>query len=115
MNQDTQPTSNSGVCPKRTAWREYRGVELLIVGLAVVGALCLLPFVAALLGLALKLALGLIGLAVGLICAFLSLVLGLTLGALGLLVSLLGACLGFLVSPPGVILMAILIYFMYEE
>lgn len=115
MDEGNQDTGSSDTLTGRTGWRDSRGTQLLVTGLAVVGALCVLPIAAGILAVLVKVAIGLIAAAIGLVCGLASLVIGLVFGALGLLVGLLGAVAGFLVSPPGLLIIAIVLYFKLRD
>lgn len=88
-----------------------RKVGPIVVALAVIGGLVLLPIVSTVLAVALKVSLGLLAAAIGLAAGLVSLVIGLALGACGLAIGLIGALVGFLVTPPGLVLVALAVYF----
>lgn len=102
MDQETQDFS------KRDT--RARGRDALMVALAVIGAICVLPVVAAFLGGLVKLFVGLAAGFIGLVFGMVSLVIGLAHGAAGLVLGLFGAIAGFLVTPPGLVLLALIVY-----
>lgn len=89
---------------------EPKKPEPVMIALAVIGALVLLPLVSTLLAGILKLALGLMAGAIGLAAGLVSLALGLALGAAGLVLGLVGAVAGCLITPPGLILVAVILW-----
>ena len=106
------PLDSHDECDTRV---EERWLRILVIVLAVVGALCVLPFAAGLVALAVKFALGLVGLAVGLICGLAGLAIGLVSAALAVALALVSAVCGVLLSPPGLVLIAIVVYLRSRE
>lgn len=89
---------------------EPKKSEPVMIALAVIGALVLLPLVSTILAVILKLSLGLMAGAIGLAAGLVSLALGLALGTAGLILGLIGAVVGFAITPPGLILIALIIW-----
>lgn len=114
QDTDTQYTGDSSYGSDSLATRP-RNYEPIVVALAVIGAIILLPVVAGVLGFVVKLAIGLIAGAVGLVFGMVSLVVGLAFGIVGLALGLIGAVAGFLVTPPGLVLIALVVYLRHRD
>jgi uncharacterized membrane protein YkgB len=97
--------------PATTGRRVLNGAEMVVAGLALLGALCVLPILSCALAIVVKVSVGLACGALGLVVGIVSLAFGLIVGAIGLVIGIIGAVAGFLVTPPGLLLVAALAYF----